>query len=176
MNPQYYGQTGTNLTGAAPPERIERDIESTRSVIREDLRALGEKLSPEHLKHEAMEAVKHTAGSARDAIMQPLGQVGDRVQRASEYSRDRLREGTRRLKGNPLALAGSGIIIGLGIGVLLPRSEAETRLLAKPARKARVQARELLDEGRETARKVRGELEDATTEVKQALRDAPRIA
>lgn len=173
MNSHQQGQAGT---GADKPERIERDIESTRSVIKDDLRALGEKLSPEHLKDEAVDVVKHTVGSAREAIMEPLGQVGERVQRASEYSKDRLRSGARRLQGNPLALAGSGIVVGLGIGLLLPRTYAESRMLAKPARQARTQARELLDEGREAARRVRGELGEASNEVKDALKDAPRIA
>jgi hypothetical protein len=115
-------------------------------------------------------AVKDTASSARDAIVQRVDDLGDTVHRASDFSRDRLHSGVEWLKRNPFALTGGALVVGLGIGLALPTTEAETRVLAKPARKARAQARHLLDEGRETTRRVRDELQEATSEAKEALR------
>jgi len=62
------------------------------------------------------------------------------------------------------------LVFGLGLGLALPTTEGEARLFVKPARKARAQAREILQEGRETTRRVRDELQEAGSEAKAALR------
>lgn len=61
------------------PEEIEADIGETRSAISEELRAIGEKLSPEHLKQEAkekvMEVKEAAVGKVREAKERAMGRV-----------------------------------------------------------------------------------------------------
>ena len=144
-------------------EQIERDIEATRAGIKEDLRALGEKVSPGRLKQDAVQAVKDRSVRARDAVV-------DRVDEIGRGSWHRLQAGATKLRENPLAFAGGALVVGLGLGLALPTTEGEARLFAKPARKARAQAREILQEGRETTRRVRDEFQEDGAEAKAALR------
>ncbi len=158
MNSLNTGKTSEKRT-----EQVEREIGETRTAIKEDLRALGEKVSPGHLKEEAVQAMRGKAATTRDA-------VGHRVGDLTRAARDRLQSGATSLKSNPLALVGGALVVGLALGLALPTTEREARMLAEPAKKARAQAREILKEGRETTRRVREELQEAGSEAKEALR------
>jgi len=154
-----------------PPERIERDIEVTRSAITEDLRALGQKFTPEHLKSEAYDAARNVAGAAREAVSDKVEQVEGKIRHVSSSSMRAIKRQAERAQRNPLATAGGALILGLGIGLLLPVSQAETRALAQPSRRVREQARQLFDEGRTTARRVREGLEETAMDMKDAVRE-----
>jgi len=101
------------------PDRIEAQIGVTRSKISEDLRAIGYKLTPEHVKHELKEEARHMVGNAKDAavnklrnkkdaamesVRENMNEVGDRARRAGgatvHFARD---------NAVPLALIGAGL-------------------------------------------------------------------
>src|SRR5687768_9150485 len=71
-----------NSEGRSPSE-IERDIEQTRKRMTEDIDAIGEKFSPEHLKQRAKEAVR----SAQEAVVEKVEEVtGDVGRKTKEMS------------------------------------------------------------------------------------------
>jgi len=165
-----FGQTDKQ-GGGQTIERAEREIEATRSVITEDLHALGEKFTPEHLKNEVSDAARAVVGSARHAVGDKVSKVENRARRASSQAVTAIREQADKAKRNPFALAGVGLLAGLGIGLLLPVSQAEAHALAKPTRVIREQARDALTEGKESARRLREGAQDAAAEVKEALQE-----
>jgi len=171
------GQTSRQREAQPAQERVERserEIEATRAVITEDLRALGEKFTPEHVKSEAKGIAKAAVGAAQEAVSDSVNRVEDRLRRVSTQTREAAHQQVERAKRSPFALAGVGLLAGLGIGLLLPVTETEDRALARPSRAIREQARGALAAGRDTAQRLRSGVEDAAREVKEVLQEGTR--
>ena len=83
------------------PENIERDIERTRSRMSQNIDELGDRLSPENLKHEAKSAIRHVTHDA-------VSNVGEQARRTGSRLVDVIRE-------NPLPV----IAVGAGVTWLL---------------------------------------------------------
>jgi len=170
-------QTESRREGPSNQDRIqraEREIESARSAITEDLRALGEKVTPENLKHEASDMARAAMGSAREAISERVERVEGRLRRVSTQTIEAAQHQVERAKQNPLALVGVGLLAGLGIGLLVPVSEAEDRVIARSTRGIREQARGAMEAGRDTARRLRDGAQDAAREAKEVLQEGTR--
>jgi len=170
-------QTSSQREGLPAQERVERserEIEAKRAVITEDLRALGQKLTPEHLKSEAKDMARAAVGSAREAVSERVDRVEGKLRRASTQTREAAQHQLERARRNPFALAGVGLLAGLGIGLLMPATQAEHRALARPSRALREQTQEALTAGRDTAQRLRSGMEDAAREVKDVLQEGTR--
>jgi ElaB/YqjD/DUF883 family membrane-anchored ribosome-binding protein len=83
------------------PEDIEREIEETRARMSQNIDELGDRLSPDNLKHEAKSAIRHVA---QDAV----SNVGEQARRTGSRLVDVIRE-------NPLPV----IAVGAGVTWLL---------------------------------------------------------
>lgn len=83
------------------PENIEREIEATRDRMSQNIDQLGDRLSPDNLKHEAKSAIRH---AAQDAV----SNVGEQARRTGSRLVDVIRE-------NPLPV----IAVGAGVTWLL---------------------------------------------------------
>ena len=106
------------------PRDIERDIEQTREKLVEDVEALKDRVSPDHLKGEAvhyLETLSDTASeTAREAVVS--------LTRKAEAAGDRLVE---RVQSSRFPLAAVGAAFGLGY-VLLRSSRRETMVATPP--------------------------------------------
>jgi ElaB/YqjD/DUF883 family membrane-anchored ribosome-binding protein len=98
----------SSLAAKKTPEEIQEDVRRARSVIKEDIRELGERFKPEHLKQNAMDA----RYSAKDHALEA---VSERGRRAAGAAKNVVQE-----NGAPL------LLIGLGAGWLL-MSQAKKR-------------------------------------------------
>lgn len=107
-------QHGTDLT-ASRVDALESDIDQTRNTITEDIKAIGEKLSPENLKTEAREVLndakeaavgklRDVKDAAVDSVSETLGDVRDRAVEAGDATWSFARQ-----NAIPLALIGLGI-------------------------------------------------------------------
>ncbi|MEA2722775.1 MAG: hypothetical protein QOH59_546 [Gemmatimonadales bacterium] len=102
-----YEPTGQDFgSGAASrseksPEDIEREIEETRARMSNNIDELGDRLSPDNLKHEAKSAIRHVAHDA-------VSNVGEQARRTGSRLVDVIRE-------NPLPV----IAFGAGVTWLL---------------------------------------------------------
>jgi len=97
------------------PQAIERAIGETRSAIGEDLRELGERLSPDHLKEGAKAVAKEAVGAAvghvREARDRAYQKVSERVGEVGEQAR-RAGSATANIVSRnavPLTLIGVGV-------------------------------------------------------------------
>jgi hypothetical protein len=119
------------------PEAIEREIARTRERMSVHLDALGHKLSPDHLKHQAREAivekVRATGSKALDlASRHPLPTTAAGLGAAALVVRGargpragavRGRSGFGRLlHDHPLAFAVVAAVVGLALGTLVPEA------------------------------------------------------
>lgn len=99
---------------------IEADIAETRSAISEDLRTIGDKLTPENLKAQAksevkeaaigaknmaMDKVRHAKDSASEKISETASEVSERARDAAGTTLEFLRENAL-----PLAFIGMGAV------------------------------------------------------------------
>src|SRR5687767_9830529 len=109
------------------PDAIEAEIAETRNAISERLNAIGDKLSPEHIKEEArdligeakeaaVEKLREVKESALESVSETVHEVGDRARRAGVATYDYARS-----NAIPLGL------IGLGVGLLIMSSNRRRR-------------------------------------------------
>lgn len=130
-----------------------------------------------HWVDDASQHAREVAGQVRDYAQKEIEQVGESAhnaeqrlvetaQRARDYASrefDQARDYTRHLsEAHPLALGAAAIAAGIGIGMLLPPTQPEQRLLGE--RKER-----LLDEAKGTARDIAQTAKHAAREVKETL-------
>ncbi len=101
------------------PEEIEAEISETRSAITEDIKALGEKFTPENLKQGAKDALRDAKEEAKDmlrtakdhaidSVTETMSELGDRARHAGHVTGD-------FMTTNALPLA----LIGIGTGWLM---------------------------------------------------------
>jgi ElaB/YqjD/DUF883 family membrane-anchored ribosome-binding protein len=128
---------------------------------------------------EARETTRERVGEVASHIAEAGSQLGARAKqrvtdleyRAHELSQD-ARERLHRAqleardfaRENPLAVGAAAVAVGVGVGLLLPATERETQFMG--AHGAR-----LVDEARETARRVQYAAKEAAQEVKAAVRE-----
>jgi gas vesicle protein len=134
------------------------------------------------------DSVRHTVGDAASHAGQRLGELKDRAEeRAGQLggtARARARDakgGARRmLQENPLALAAGAVVLGVALGMLLPESEPENRLMGETRdelgdRISNVASRvkdAAIEAGRDVKETVREEIDQRAPEVTSTLREA----
>jgi len=134
------------------------------------------------------DSVRHTVGDAASHAGQRIGELKDRAEeRAGQLggtARARARDakgGARRmLQENPLALAAGAVVLGVALGMLLPESEPENRLMGETRdelgdRISNVASRvkdAAIEAGRDVKETVREEIDQRAPEVTSTLREA----
>jgi ElaB/YqjD/DUF883 family membrane-anchored ribosome-binding protein len=88
--------------------RVETETEETRGRIGEDLQALGEKLTPAHLKEEVKAEAKQMIGEAKEAAAEKIHEAKESV-KESVSTAGRATAGFVRRNAVPLALIGAGL-------------------------------------------------------------------
>jgi len=73
-------------------EQIEQEIERTRSALSNDIHALGEKLSPEHIKENAKEVIREAKTAAAESIREARTVATDSLRDVKDAAVGSLRE------------------------------------------------------------------------------------
>lgn len=140
------GYTGGNSTGRkvrGAYERVERGVESAGrdayARVEQGVRSAGQR-------------VRETAGRSKQAVQLQAAKLRDASRDVAER--------------NPMALAVGTLIAGIGVGLLLPTSEREDRLL-EPGRQ---RVRRMVGQARDTAREVGGIARETAQNAADALR------
>jgi ElaB/YqjD/DUF883 family membrane-anchored ribosome-binding protein len=137
---------------------------------------------------EAVGGVKDTVSEAASGVAGKAGELKERAgERIGEFS-GQARVQTRRIKTNlqhqaeenPLAVAIGAAVVGLALGLLLPGTQRENKLMG-PARDQLVERAEetverakdaAVEAGREVKETVKAEIEERKPEVKQVVQEA----
>jgi hypothetical protein len=122
---------------------------------------------------EARNAVRDKMEHAQAAGSAALTQASDYAGKAGEKLHD-ARDGlTRLIEDHPIAVGALGLVAGAVMAALLPRSDAEERLVGPTGEQLRDGAASLGREAAERARQVAERTVDAATDaVRQALNEA----
>ena len=119
-----------------------------------------------------VDSVRHTVGDAASQAGERAGELKERVQeRAGELSRA-ARERGRDARGglqammrdNPLAVAAAAAVIGLALGMLLPETEPERKMMGSTRD-------QLVDRVQSTASRVKDAAVEAGREVQETVKD-----
>lgn len=138
--------------------------------------------------HDGADAVRHSVGSAASHTGERVGELREKVaERAGEFSgtaRAKAREARggleQMVRDNPLAIAAGAAIIGMALGMLLPETDPERRVMgdAREELGERVSAvadrvkDAAVEAGREVKETVRDEFEARAPEVTGSLKEA----
>jgi ElaB/YqjD/DUF883 family membrane-anchored ribosome-binding protein len=108
------------------------------------------------------------AGSARERVGDLGTGARERAHDLSERARERGRRARsgidRMMDENPLAIAAGATILGLALGLLIPESERENRLMGSTRDN-------LVDRAQTTAQRVKDAAVEATNEVREVVRE-----
>ena len=134
-----------------------RDNAAGRDLATRDYREPG--ASRTALKQRAGQKLEDAGRSLRDATQRGKHAIEERAVQLRDASRD-------LIQSNPLALAVGTLIAGIGVGLLLPTSEREDRLL-EPGRQ---RVRNYIGQARDTAREVGGIARETARDAANVLR------
>jgi ElaB/YqjD/DUF883 family membrane-anchored ribosome-binding protein len=136
------------------PEDIEREIEETRGRMSQNIDALGDRLSPDNLKHEARSAIRHVA---QDAV----SNVGEQARRTGSRLVEVIRE-------NPLPV----IAVGAGVTWLLTQRSNSDVSGNRMARYAYTGAERRQGDGWQQGSGIKGRVGEAVSGVKESVSEA----
>ncbi|HXE58452.1 MAG TPA: DUF3618 domain-containing protein [Gemmatimonadales bacterium] len=90
--------------GEKSPAEIEAEIEQTRQRMSENIEAIGQKLSPEHLKQQAKDALSDAGEAVTESMRGAASAVGERAREFGESAVEVIRR-------NPIPAAAVGIAL-----------------------------------------------------------------
>jgi ElaB/YqjD/DUF883 family membrane-anchored ribosome-binding protein len=124
--------------------------------------------------------MREGAQHVRDRVQHSMADLGDRAQELGYQARDRMMRAERRTvelaQENPLAVGALALAAGVGIGLALPASQTENRLMGPTRGRLADQARGLVGQARSTAEQTAQRAREAVDEIKQSVTQpsAPR--
>lgn len=140
-----------------------------RSEISGDRMARFAHTGPERRSRSGIsERAGELASSAQHRAEELGGVTADRAHQLTERAREQARRARsgldRRMSDNPVVVAAGAVILGAAIGMLLPRTEPEHRLMGSASDA-------VLDRAHEVAEQVKDAAMEAGGEVKEAVRE-----
>jgi ElaB/YqjD/DUF883 family membrane-anchored ribosome-binding protein len=149
------------------PEEIQRDIETTRNSLRDDVDRFTEKVSPGRVVGRRVDRVKDGAATMRERVMGAVpdtGQVRDAATTVGDTAAAAPQAVRRQTQGSPLAAGVVAFGIGMVLAGLVPATEREQQL----ARSAQQSAKGPLQEkAKEIASELRDPAQQAVEQVKE---------
>ena len=181
---------------SSDPDRIRREIETTRNELSSDVDALTDKVNPRriagdrvgqargaftrakekmmgsssHMGQEATQRMSHMAGSVRDETRSLGHQSREAMGSVRDEARSLGQQSREQAQGNPMAAGLVAFGVGLLAASLIPPSGRERQL----AGRARSMASEHSDQLREQASKVGHQMQDNLREPAQQATQSVR--
>jgi ElaB/YqjD/DUF883 family membrane-anchored ribosome-binding protein len=125
---------------------------------------------------ERVGALAESVDAARVRVTDGAVQLGQHASELSHEARERLHRAQLRTRDfaeeNPLAVGAIAIAAGVGVGLLLPATQPENRLMGDTRDRLVGDARGLLQEARETGSRVGQSAREAAQELRGAVTDA----
>jgi ElaB/YqjD/DUF883 family membrane-anchored ribosome-binding protein len=134
------------------------------------------------------DSVRHTVSDSVSEVSEKAGELKERVQQRAGHLGEVARERARGARGglermsddNPLALVAGAAVIGLALGMLLPETEPERRVMGAKRDEIVDRVQEVagrvkdaaVEAGRELQDSVREEVSQRGPEVKETLKEA----
>jgi ElaB/YqjD/DUF883 family membrane-anchored ribosome-binding protein len=150
---QDFGIQAESLSEKSPDD-IEREIEETRTRMSQNIDELGDRLSPDNLKHEAKSAIRH---AAQDAV----SNVGEQARRTGSRLVDVIRE-------NPLPV----IAVGAGVTWLLTQRSSSDVSGNRMARYSYTGPDRRQGDGWQHGSGIKGRVGEAVSGVKETVSEA----
>ena len=136
------------------PEDIEREIEETRSRMSQNIDELGDRLSPDNLKHEAKNAIRHVAHDT-------VSNVGEQARRTGSRLVEVIRD-------NPLPV----IAVGAGVTWLLTQRSSSDVSGNRMARYSYTGPDRRQGESWQHGSGIKGRVGDAVSGMKETVSEA----
>ncbi|MET8120212.1 DUF3618 domain-containing protein [Micromonospora sp. NPDC005189] len=163
---------------SSDPDRIRREIETTRNELSSDVDALTGKVNPRRIAGDRVGEARGAFTRAKEKVMGSSNHMGQEASQRMSHMADSVRDETRslghqsreRAQGNPMAAGLVAFGVGLLAASLIPPSGRERQL----AGRARSMVSEHSDELREQASQVGHQMQDNLREPAQQAAQSVR--
>lgn len=163
---------------SSDPDRIRREIETTRNELSSDVDALADKVNPRRIAGDSVGQARGALTRAKEKMMGSSNHLGQEAGQRMSYAAGSVRDETRSLgqqsraqaQGNPLAAGLVAFGVGLLAASLIPPSGRERQL----AGRARTMVSEHSDELRQQASQVGHQVQDNLREPAQQAAQSVR--
>lgn len=126
------------------------------------------------------ERASHGVDTARTRVANTASQLGHQASELSHEARERLQRAQLRTRDfadeNPLAVGAIAIAAGVGVGLLLPATQPENRLMGRTRDRIVGDARELITEARDATGRVAQKARETAQEVRGSISSSDRVA
>ncbi|MET8231032.1 DUF3618 domain-containing protein [Micromonospora sp. NPDC005298] len=163
---------------SSDPDRIRREIETTRNELSSDVDALADKVNPRRIAGDSVGQARGALTRAKEKMMGSSNHLGQEAGQRMSHAAGSVRGETRSLgqqsleqaQGNPLAAGIVAFGVGLLAASLIPASGRERQL----AGRARTMVSEHSDELRQQASQVGHQVQDNLREPAQQAAQSVR--
>ncbi|MEV4763199.1 DUF3618 domain-containing protein [Micromonospora chokoriensis] len=163
---------------SSDPDRIRREIETTRNELSSDVDALADKVNPRRIAGDSVGQARGALTRAKEKMMGNSNHLGQEANQRMSHAAGAVRDETRSLgqqsreqaQGNPLAAGLVAFGVGLLAASLIPPSGRERQL----AGRARGLVSEHSDELRQQASQVGRQMQDNMREPAQQAAQSVR--
>lgn len=160
-------------------DELKAEIDSTRAELTETLNEMGDRVSPGRIVARRTDKVRHKANSLKEAVMGTAdaqsrtvsdlsGRAGTAVGSAMESAGQAPDRVVGVARGNPIAAG----LIAFGAGLLAATAFPSTKVEQEAASRVLSGAQPLVDQARQAAQQVAGNLQDSMGEAVQDVRTA----
>ncbi|MGI5524246.1 DUF3618 domain-containing protein [Micromonospora sp. CA-259024] len=163
---------------SSDPDRIRREIETTRNELSSDVDALADKVNPRRIAGDSVGQARGALTRAKEKMMGSSNHLGQEAGQRMSHAAGSVRDETRSLgqqsreqaQGNPMAAGLVAFGVGLLAASLIPPSGRERQL----AGRARSMVSEHSDELRQQASQVGHQVQDNLREPAQQAAQSVR--
>jgi ElaB/YqjD/DUF883 family membrane-anchored ribosome-binding protein len=118
-------------------------------------RASGARERASHLAYDAKDRASHVAQDAKERATHLANEARERSRRVAERGRDRARRTREAARStyseNPLVFASIALATGVGLGMMLPRSEREDRTFGPSRERVMTRVRNMAEKAKDIA-------------------------
>ncbi|MET8281191.1 DUF3618 domain-containing protein [Micromonospora sp. NPDC005174] len=165
---------------SSDPDRIRREIETTRNELSSDVDALADKVNPRRIAGDSVGQARGALTRAKEKMMGSSNHLGQETGQRMSHAAGSVRDETRSLgqqsraqaQGNPLAAGLVAFGVGLLAASLVPPSGRERQLAGRARDMVSEHSSELRQQASQVGHQVQDNLREPAQQAAQSVRSS----
>ncbi|MEU7970576.1 DUF3618 domain-containing protein [Micromonospora sp. NPDC049089] len=165
---------------SSDPDRIRREIETTRNELSSDVDALTDRVNPRRIAGDRVGQARGAFTRAKEKMMGSSNHLGQEAGQRMSHAAGSVRDETRSLgqqsreqaQGNPMAAGLVAFGVGLLAASLIPPSGRERQLAGRARNMVSEHSGELREQASQVGHQMQGNLREPAQQAAQSVRSS----